>query len=190
MPSDLKQPAQTKSVKLLPPDSPELLQLVVGWLAHKDNYKWLAFGDGRQQVSPQWLKIAMQRGTYVLRVFTSDGDDTPIGVVALSNVDPHFKTANIWVVLGDKAHAGHGYASLATSKMLTLGFTELGLKAIHTWIVDGNPSIHVARRVGFRPIGRQRACHYIDGRAYDRLWFDLLESEHDEIRDNDRRRSA
>ena len=177
-------------MQLRPPDSPGLIQLIAGWLASKENYQWLDFGDGRQLVSPEWLKIAMQRGTMVLRVFTSDPDDRPIGVVGFTNVNPHFKTANIWVVLGEKSHAGRGYASRATSKMLALGFQELGLEAIHTWVVEGNPSIHVARRVKFRPIGRQRRCHYIDGRAYDRLWFDLLASEHEEIRDERSQRTA
>jgi RimJ/RimL family protein N-acetyltransferase len=171
-------------------DSPELIQVVADWLARKENYQWLDFGDGRQLVSPAWLTIAMQRKTYVLRVFTSDGDDRPIGVVGLSHVNPHFKTANIWVVLGEKSYAGQGYASRATSKMLTLGFVELGLRAIHTWIVEHNPSIHVARHVNFRPIGRQRQCHCIDGHSYDRLWFDLLASEHEEIRDDQFQRSA
>jgi RimJ/RimL family protein N-acetyltransferase len=50
-------------------------------------------------------------------------------------------------------------------------------------MVDHNPSIHLIERVGFRPIGRQRQCHDIDGHAYDRLWFDLLASEHEEIGD-------
>lgn len=177
-------------MQLKPLDSPALIQLAAGWLAQKENYQWLDFGDGRQMVSPEWLKIGMQRGSYVLRLFTADDDHTPIGIVGLSNVNPHFKTANIWVVLGDRTHGGRGYASLATSKMLTLGFRELGLHAIHTWIVDGNPSIHVARRVKFRPIGRQRQCHFIDGRAYDRLWFDVLASEHEEIQDVRRQQIA
>jgi RimJ/RimL family protein N-acetyltransferase len=169
-------------MRLTPVDSPELLQLVVGWLSQKENFQWLDFGDGRQLVSREWLKIAMQRGTHVLRVFTSD-EGEPIGVVGLTNVNRHFKTANIWVVLGDRARAGRGYASRATSKMLTLGFAELGLSAIHTWIVDHNPSVHVARHVNFRFIGRQRQCHYIDGVPYDRLWYDLLASEHVELPD-------
>ena len=165
-------------MQLKPPDSPGLLDLTVEWLTRKENYQWLDFGDGRQRVTPEWLKIAMQRGTTVLRVFTSDADDRPIGIVALGDVNSNFKTANIWVVLGDKSFAGQGYATRATARMLTLGFTELGLRAIHTWIVEHNPSVHVARRVGFKPIGRQRQCHAIDGQAYDRLWFDLLASEH------------
>jgi RimJ/RimL family protein N-acetyltransferase len=177
-------------MKLRPLDSPELIQLAAGWLAQKENYQWLDFGDGRQLVSPEWLKIGMQRGAYVIRLFTTDDDSTPIGVVGLSNINRHFKTANVWVVLGDRSHGGRGYASLATSKMLTLGFQEVGLASIHTWIVDGNPSVHVARRVGFRPIGRQRRCHLIDGRAYDRLWFDVLASEHEEIEDVRRQQLA
>ena len=177
-------------MQLLPLDSPKRIRLVANWLTQKENYQWLDFGDGRQLVSPKWLKVAMQRGSYVLRIFTADDHATPIGVVGLSNINPHFKTANIWVVLGDKSQSGKGYASRATSKMLTLGFRELGLGSIHTWIVEHNPSIHVAERVRFRPIGRQRTCHYIDGRAYDRLWFDLLRFEHEEVLDVERRRTA
>ena len=170
-------------MKLKPLDSPELLELAAGWLAKKENYQWLEFGDGRQVISAAWLKIGLQRGTYVVRVFTADDDTTPIGVTGLTNINPHFKTANIWVVLGDRRYAGQGYASRGISKMLTVAFRELGLQAIHTWIVDGNPSVHVARHVHFRPIGRQRHCHYIDGRAHDRLWFDLLATEHEELPD-------
>jgi RimJ/RimL family protein N-acetyltransferase len=167
-------------------DSREDFQLVAGWLTEKENYQWLDLADGHLRLSPEWLKIAMQRGTYVIRLFTSDVGERPIGVVALSNINPHFKTANLWVVLGDKSHAKRGYASRATSMMLTLGFTELGLHSIHTWIVEHNPSIHVCERVRFRPIGRQRQCHWIDGRAYDRLWFDLLASEHEEMCNGER----
>lgn len=178
-------------MQLKPLDLPEDIQLVAGWLAQKENFQWLDFGDGRQLVSPEWLAVAIQHRTIVLRLFTSDDqDERPIGVVALSNINSNFKTANIWVVLGDKAYAGRGYASRATSKMVTLGFRELGLYAIHTWIVEHNPAIKVAERVRFKLIGRQRRCHCIDGRPYDRLWFDILASEHEEIRDVRRPKNA
>jgi len=165
-------------MQLKSPDSPDDLRLLAGWLAEKENHQWLDFGDGRQVVSLEWLKMAMQRGTCAIRLFTADHDDRPIGVTALTNINIHFRTANYWVILGDKAYARRGYASRATEAMLTIGFSELGLRAIHTWCVDENPSVGVAERVGFRPMGRQRQCHYIDGRPHDRLWFDLLASEH------------
>jgi RimJ/RimL family protein N-acetyltransferase len=164
-------------MKLLPLDHPELVAQVAGWLGQKENNQWLDFGDGRQRLSPEWLKVGIQRGTHVVRAFTDEAG-IPIGAVGLSNLNPHFKTGTMWVVLGEKSRAGRGHATRAVSAMLTLGFRELGLAAISTWIVEHNPSVRVAERVGFRPFGRQRQCHYIDGKAYDRLWFDLLASEH------------
>jgi hypothetical protein len=47
--------------------------------------------------------------------------------------------------------------------------------------VAHNPSIRTIERLGFRFVGRQRQCHTIDGRPYDRLLFDLLASEHREL---------
>jgi RimJ/RimL family protein N-acetyltransferase len=176
-------------VKLLPPDDPEQLALVVEWLARKENHQWLDFGDGRQVVGAAWLKVAMQRGSVVLRLFTCDDSDLPIGVVGLSSVNPHFRSATLWIVLGDKSYAGRGYATRAVSAMLTLGFEGLGLHSINTWIVEHNPSVRVAERVNFRPFGRQRQCHFIDGRPYDRLWFDLMASEHCADRSGDADRS-
>jgi RimJ/RimL family protein N-acetyltransferase len=167
-------------ITLVPVETPEMLRLVAGWVSAPENAQWLDFGDGRQRVSAEWLKIAQQRGTLALRVFAA-GDGTPIGVAGLGNINPLCRTATYWVVLGDKRYGGRGYASLATSRMLGVGFTELGLRAINTWIVEHNPSIAVARKVRFRPVGRQRQCHVIDGTAYDRLWFDMLASEHEEL---------
>jgi RimJ/RimL family protein N-acetyltransferase len=177
-------------MQLKPLDSPTHLALAVGWLSRKEKLPVAGLRRRAAARQPRVAENRMQRGSYVLRLFTSDAGDVPIGVVGLSNVNPHFKTANIWVVLGERSFAGQGYASRATSQMLTLGFVELGLNAIHTWIVEHNPSIHVAKRVNFRAIGRQRQCHYIDGRAYDRLWFDLLASEHEEIQDARYHRTA
>jgi RimJ/RimL family protein N-acetyltransferase len=168
------------SVTLKPADSPDLLHLVATWLNDPENSSWLDLGLGLQGVSPQWLKMATQRGTLAVRVIAAD-DGTPVGVVGLGDIHPRFKTATYWVVLGDKRYAGRGYASLGSSQMLTIGFRELGLQSIHTWIVEHNPSVAVARKLGFRPIGRRRQCHVIDGRTYDRLLFDLLPSEHQEL---------
>ena len=169
-------------MQLEPLDSPQRLQLVIGWLSQKENYQWLDFGDGRQQVSAEWLKIALQRGTLFLRLITAD-DDLPIGVVGLSNVNKNFKTANFLIVIGERAYAKQGYATRAGLEMLTIAFRDLGLQSIHTWIVDGNHSVRLARNLHFKPIGRQRQCHLIDGRPCDRLWFDVLASEHQETAD-------
>jgi RimJ/RimL family protein N-acetyltransferase len=157
------------------------LKLVAEWMARKENYQWLDFGNGNQILNPVSLKLMTQRNTHMLRLFSSDSG-TPIGLVALSNIAQPFKTATLWYLLGHKNYAGQGYTTHAVSQLLTLGFRELGLQAVNAWAVEhNNASIRVLTRNHFRMIGRQRRCHYIDDRPFDRLLFDLLASEHREL---------
>src|SRR5712691_3499440 len=176
-------------MKLYPLDTPELLELAASWLAQKQNYQWLDFGNGRQIVTPALLKIMAQRERHFLRAYTSDRDDTPIGIVGLNSVDRAFRTATFWGASGEKSFRNRGYSTIASSKLMTLAFRDLGLHAINTWSVDHNPSLRTIERLGFRFVGRQRQCHYIDGRLHDRLLFDLLASEHRELDEERWRRS-
>jgi len=108
-------------MKLLPLDRPELLELVAGWLARKENHHWLDFGNGRQIVTPALLKIMAQRETHFLRGYTSERDDTPIGILGLNSVDRAFKTATFLGASGDKSFRNRGYSTFASSKFLALG---------------------------------------------------------------------
>jgi RimJ/RimL family protein N-acetyltransferase len=167
-------------MKLLPLDRPELIELAAEWLSTYDNYKWLDFGNGVQKVTPVTLKIMTQRDLHVFRLYTADDGDLPVGIVGLTNVDRNFKTASLWAVLGRKRYGG--CTSRACSRMLTFAFTELGLQAVNAWTTEINVAAQrTLERLHFRHMGRQRQCHYIDGRPYDRLLFDLLASEHQEI---------
>ena len=169
---------QATELKLL--DSPELIEKVAGWLARKENSQWLDFADGAAILTPAWLKIMARSDRHVVRAFTDEGGQ-PIGVVALSNINRAFRTGTLWAVLGEKDFARIGFATYASSLILRFGFREMGLHAINTWIVEHNSSVKVALRLNFRLIGRQRQCHWIDGRPYDRLLFDLLASEYSEL---------
>jgi RimJ/RimL family protein N-acetyltransferase len=168
-------------MKFLPLDTPELLELAASWLAQKENYQWLDFGGGRQIVTPALLKIMTQRETHFVRISTTPRDETPFGICGLNNVDRHSKTATFWGATGDKSFRNRGYGTLAASEFLSLAFRELGLHSINTWVVDHNPSLRIGERLHYNFIGRQRQCHMIDGRLYDRLLFDLLASEHREL---------
>src|SRR2546425_7879884 len=134
-------------MKLLPLNSPELIELVAGWLGKPENYKWLDFGNGVQMVNPITLKIMTQRDIHVFRAYTADHGDVPAGVVGLTNVDRHFKTASVWAVLGNKRYGG--CTSEAVSRMLTFGFRELGLHVVNAWTVETN--IPAQRALGGLP---------------------------------------
>jgi RimJ/RimL family protein N-acetyltransferase len=173
-------------VKLLTLDAPGVFELAASWLGRKENYQWLEFGTG---VTPALLKIMSQRDTHFVRVYTSDRDDTPIGICGLNRVNRAVRSATFWGASGDKSFRSRGHGTLAGSRFLTLAFRTLGLNVIDTWVVEQNPSLRIAERLGFRYVGRQRQCHMIDGRLYDRLLFDLLASEHQEL-DEERWRRA
>ena len=168
-------------MNLRPIDGSEI-PLVAEWLSRKENYQWLDFGDGTQILNVVSLKIMLQRDLHLLRIITSDSEDAPIGLVALSNINRNFRTAVLWYVLGDKRYGGQGYMTRAVSKFLTIVFGELGLQAVNAWVVEGNlPSVRILERNNFRPVGSLRKCHYIDDQPSNRLLFDLLASEHKEI---------
>jgi RimJ/RimL family protein N-acetyltransferase len=168
-------------MKLLPLDAPGIIELAASWLARKENHQWLDFGNGRQPVTPALLKIMAQRESHFMRVYTSDRDESPIGICGLNSIDCIAYTATFWGASGEKSFRHRGYGTLAGSKFLSLAFRDLGLHVINTWVVEHNPSLRIIERLGFRFVGRQRQCHAIDGRKYDRLLFDLLASEHREI---------
>src|SRR5205823_2922610 len=113
----------TRIMKLLPIDSVELIELVAGWLGKYDNYKWLDFGNGVQQINPVTLRIMTQRDIHVFRIYTAGEEEEPAGVVGLTNVDRKFRTASLWAVLGNKRYGG--YTMQASHRMLTVAFTEL-----------------------------------------------------------------
>ena len=168
-------------MRLLPLDRADIFERVAGWLAQKENYQWLDFGNGKQIVTPALLKIMAQREAHFLRVYTWGENDRPVGIVGLNGVDRVFKTGTLWAVAGEKSFSNRGYVSLASSKFLTLAFRDLGLHSVDTWIVDRNPSLRSLQRLNFRFIGRRRQCHIVDDRPYDRLLFDLLAAEHREL---------
>lgn len=170
---------------ILKPITSSEINLVADWLAEKINFQWLDFGSGLQILTPPLLKIMTQRDSHTLMLYRLDVTERPIGVVVLANVDRHFHTALLWYVLGNKAYACQGHTTRAVSKLLKIGFTDLGLHAINAWAVETNrASIRVLEKNGFHYIGRQRRCHYIDGLPYDRLLFDLLQSEYQEVEDS------
>ena len=105
-------------MKLLPLDTPEILELAAGWLARKENYQWLDFGNGKQILTAPLLRIMTQREAHFLRAYTSDRDDAPIGIVGLNSIDRTFKTATFWGVSGEKSFRNRGYSTIASSKLV------------------------------------------------------------------------
>jgi RimJ/RimL family protein N-acetyltransferase len=163
----------------LRPLSIDDLPMVASWLSDPRNLRWIDFGPGQPALSAITLRVMMQKPHFCLRVYTSDEQEQPVGIVALSMADSHLRTAMLWYVLGDRSCAGRGLTRRAVGYMLRLAFDELHLRSVHAWVAEGNAaSLRILERSGFRPAGRLRAAHELDGQPCDRLLYDVAAGEH------------
>lgn len=147
------------------------------WLAEERNAEWLDFGSASGVLNPVSLRILSQRGQHCVWVY-GPAEGRPAGLVALGNIQPRFRTAEAWFVLGAKELARQDLTVEALGRLLEHGFGALDLRCIHAWTVEINRGgRRVLERLGFRLAGRLRESHTMGDRAYDRLWFDLLAHE-------------
>lgn len=157
------------------------------WLADERNAEWLDFGSASGVLNPVSLRILSQRGQHHVWVY-GPAEGSPAGLVALGNIQRRFRTAEAWFVLGAKEHARQDLTVDALGRLLEHGFDRLDLRCVHAWTVEINRGgRRVLERLGFRLAGRLRESHTMRGRAYDRLWFDLLAHEFKGSRKDDRR---
>lgn len=155
--------------------------LVWTWLADEDNSKWLDFGPA-DELTPVAVRVMLQRPQNVMWLFAPTSATRAVGLVALSDVHRRCRTGNLWYVLGERSERGRGLTTRAVSRLMRHAFAALGLASVHAWTVEANgASIRVLERNGFRLIGRQRRCHYLDGVVVDRLLFDLVPEDHREV---------
>jgi RimJ/RimL family protein N-acetyltransferase len=162
----------------LRPIRPDEFGLVAGWLEDERNHRWLDFGGGRRIVDAMGLKVMCQRDLHWLRVYTPEDEDRPVALVALSNVDREFGTAEARCLLREKEYGPRDLTIQATARMLAHGFRVMELRSIFAWTVEVNRGgRRLIERLGFTYIGRRRSCHKIKGKLYDRLLFDLLAEE-------------
>ena len=102
----------------------------------------------------------------------------PIGAAGLVDINHSKRTAEFYIMIGDKTSWGKGYGTECARLMLDYGFTCLGLHNIFLWVNAANErGIRAYRRAGFRVAGRQRQSVRLGGRAYDSILMDCLATE-------------
>ena len=104
-------------------------------------------------------------------------NDIPVGIVGFTDIDETNKSAHLWILLGDKTYRKKGIITVGQVLALKKVFHELNLHSINIWITDGNISKKASQKFPFKPIGRQRECHLVDGVFKDRIHFDMLRDD-------------
>lgn len=102
-------------------------------------------------------------------------ENVPCGLAALAEIDMSDRVAMVWYLLGDPRYAGGGVTARAVAELVAIAFQELKLASLYAWIMEDNArSRRVLERCGFREAGRIRRATYSGGRQLDRIYFDIV----------------
>ena len=151
--------------------------IVKRWLTNKDNHIWLDSSFHREHMDDKELAIMLLKKENKMYMFEVEGK--VVGIVGLNRIDMVNRCGIFWIISGNKAYAGYGLGVKVIKIVLGICFNELGLHSVYSWAVDTNKGgrARILEKVGFRLIGRQRECHFMDNVYRDRLWYDIIKED-------------
>jgi len=101
-----------------------------------------------------------------------------IGIIALVHISDVHKTAEIYIVIGEKAFWGKGVMLEAETLLIDWAFNSLKLEKI--WadaVVNNIASIITMKKLGFRIEGTLRKERFLRGQRIDVIRLGLLKEE-------------
>lgn len=151
----------------------------VRWLSDAETARWLAARSPLSlALEERWFDRLLERqGSEVWHYVICRLDDgTPIGTIALGDLDQANGSAQVGIALGEDR--GHGLGTDAMRAILDLGFGELRLERVWLDVVAENaPAIRSYEKVGFVQEGTLRRATYTAGAFHDVQRMAILRHE-------------
>ena len=105
-------------------------------------------------------------------------DDKLIGTLGLEKINWIERSAVLGIFIGDKDFRSNGYGTEAITLLLEYGFKYLNLHSIRLDLLSFNERAHKCYlKCGFKDTGASREEIFLNGKYYDKLHMDILESE-------------
>ena len=104
--------------------------------------------------------------------------DKLIGNCGLMDIDHINRKAGFGIFIGDKTYQNKGYGTEAIRLILDYAFNLLNLHNIWLFVYSFNKkAIKCYEKVGFKLAGRRRESKLVNGKYYDEIYMDILDSE-------------
>jgi len=166
-----------KTIRLRPFERSDVT-LKVQWINDPDVYRFLGYeiplGVTRTEVWFDGKAGDESRRDFVIE--TPGGE--PIGLVGLVGIDMRYRTAEIYVAIGNKDYWGKGVVSEAEALTIQWAFDWLGLERIWAHAdIRNTASIVMMKRLGFKVEGTLREHRYVGGQRTDVASMGLLRRE-------------
>jgi UDP-4-amino-4,6-dideoxy-N-acetyl-beta-L-altrosamine N-acetyltransferase len=105
-------------------------------------------------------------------------DDTPIGMVYLTNIDYNSKHCEWGIYIGDLKYQSRGAGALATYKLINYVFYELGMNKLMSMVLTTNSSsIKLTESFGFCRNAYYKEHCYKNGEFIDMIGFSMLKRD-------------
>ena len=126
----------------------------------------------------EYIRQAGQRSDAVILAIVLKENDRHIGNIALQDIHPIHRTAELSILLGERDAWGAGYAHEAAELLLAHGFTALNLRRVGCGTFAGNEAMRkLALRLGMKQEGLRRQAVFKAGSYHDVVEFGLLREE-------------
>jgi diamine N-acetyltransferase len=154
------------------------LQSIFEWL---NNYELRISSAMYRPVSwPEhikWVTTRLENGSETFFVIALE--DRPIGVINLSSIDHHNKSADFSIRIGESTDQGKGFGTQAVRLLIEFCWRDLNLHRISlTVFSDNSRAIASYKKSGFEFEGELREAAFISGSWRDLTVMSILNPRH------------
>lgn len=101
-----------------------------------------------------------------------------LGNIELRDLDLRSGRAEVGILIGERAWWGKGIGTDAIRALCRFAFLDLRMHRLYARVLEINPRARRAfEKCGFQEEGRERQCHFYDGRFWDAHLLGLLATE-------------
>lgn len=164
---------------------PDDFKTTIHW--RKDESLWPLLGSQKHFVSQayekKWIEDAINGKNGIKLAVCDKETHQHIGNVYLSKINNTYKSAEIGILIGERAFHGKGYGTAAIRLMLDYAFLELGMHRITALILEDNiASRKTFEKLGFKEEGLLRHSVFKGGQFRNQIAVSLLDYEYAVVR--------
>jgi len=135
------------------------------------------FPNYDENMRDYYENVIKSRSNLVLAICDKE-TDAHIGNIALENIDPIDRSAEVAILIGEKSHWGKGVGTEAMRLVIRHGFEELDLHRIYLGTSEDNEAMQkLALALGFKQEGLERDAIFKGGAFRNALCYGLLRNE-------------
>lgn len=148
--------------------------------------KWLDDPDLREHIGTiypipmarhlEWYRTVVDdKSQLILAIETENGH---VGTIGLRGIDFVYRSAELWIYIGDQQNRGSGVAKAAVEQILEFGFNTLNLHRVFVQVFDFNERARrFFQKCGMKPEGVLREAVFKRGRYWDKHVLGILSSD-------------